>query len=704
MSTPDKIELKIDGMDCAGCALGIEAALKKVGVRKVTVSYSTSSALVDPEESNKLSKIIEQIEKLGYHIIDPENSRVVKATLTLEHKFILCLLLTLPILAGMFFGHFGSKHGYFELALSTPIFLIGLEHFGKSAWRSLRSGVPNMDVLIIIGVIAAYFYSIAGLLLGLGADYLFFETAATIVTIVLFGNLLERRSVKRTSTAIEELYKLQPRKAKLILPGIGKESISEVEISAVNVGDRILINSGDKIPADGEIYWGEASLDESMISGESLPVEKKTGAKVIGGTVVISGSIKITSTAIGSSTVLAQMIKLVRDAQASKPSLQRIADRVSSIFVPVVTLIALSTFFLEFLFFDYTFQEALLNTIAVLVIACPCAMGLATPTAVMVGVGLAAKRGILLRGGETLERVASLKAIVFDKTGTLTYGEFKLAEIVTFGLQLDYLKSLIVTLERHSSHPIARSLINDLPTVQPLDGINVLEHPGSGISARDNTGNLFRLGSYSIAQDITKDESFDLYLLKNQELIAGLKIFDKIKTEAAPTIKELIRSGINVAILSGDTVSKCQAVGNEVGITNIYAKKLPQQKLELITELSNKAPTGFVGDGINDAASLTRATVGISLSGASEVALQSAQVVLLGGNLGRLIDLIKISKLTIKTIKQNLFWAFLYNVLAIPLAALGYLTPTIGALAMAFSDLFVIGNSLRIRWLGLRDN
>ena len=429
-----------------------------------------------------------------------------------------------------------------------------------------------------------------------------------------------------------------------------------INAKEVQTGDTLLVNTGDKVPVDGDIIWGDASINESMLTGESIPLEKTKYDTVIGGTIVEHGSIKMTATKVGKHTVLSQIIEIMKRAQTAKPPIQRLGDKVAGIFVPVVIGIAVLTFVLAYFVFDVTAQQSMMNAIAVLVISCPCAMGLATPTAVMVGLGRGAKNGVLIKGGATVEEMADLKYMVFDKTGTLTTGDFSIKDV-----------------------------------------FNV---KGLGLKAIDSNGNEYQLGSEKILtndSELTTYKGFDVYLKKNDKVVAQISIEDTLKPEAKNLIATLKDMKIIPILLSGDKQEKCDDVARKLGIEEVYAEHLPQQKLDVINRLKESGTTAMVGDGINDAPALTTANVGVSLGEASQIAIQSAKVVLLNSDLSSVITLLKIGKHTLITIKENLFWAFFYNIFAIPLAAMGYLGPMLAALAMAFSDVIVIGNSLRLK-------
>ena len=602
----------------------------------------------------------------------------------------------------MFLPHdFILNNVWVQLGLCLPVFTIGFFHFGKSAIGSLKTGVPNMDVLIIIGITSAFVYSLVGSLMYFGTpeahNYLFYETAATITSLVLLGNVLEHRSVKQTTTAIKELNQLQKTEAKRVLPN---GEIELVGYNNIQINDILQFNTGDKIAVDGEIIWGDGIINESMLSGESTPVSKTITDKVIGGTLIEDGSIKIKAEKVGNETVLAKIIELVKNAQQDQPVIQQLGDKVSAIFVPIVIGISLLTFVLAFFVFDISLQQSIMQSIAVLVISCPCAMGLATPTAVMVGIGRAAKKGILIKGGSTLEQMAIAKNIVFDKTGTLTTGKFVIKQIKSYStIEEQEIKNLLLSMEQHSSHPIAKSIVEYLKLeAKLLDLMEIKEIKGQGLSAKDTNGNFYQLGSYRLAEQFTQNQSHAIYLFKNNELIAGVDIDDELKENVAETISLLNQQHINTIMLSGDIDQKCQNLANKIGIKTVFSQQLPQQKLDKIAELQKISTTVMVGDGINDAPALAKASVGISLSNATQVAVQTAQIVLLNDkDLSQVYEAYLISKHTLKTIKQNLFWAFFYNVVAIPIAAFGFLNPMVAALAMAFSDVIVVGNSIRLK-------
>ena len=518
--------------------------------------------------------------------------------------------------------------------------------------------------------------------------------------LVLLGNVLEQRSVKQTTTAIKDLSALQEGKAKLVTVKNGKEEIEETNIENIIKFDVVAVNTGDRIPVDGEIISGRASVDESMLTGEGIPSEKNVGDAVTGGTILVSGNIRVKAKKVGKETVLAHIIELVKKAQNTKPSIQKLGDKVSAIFVPVVIGIAVLTFVISFFVAGLSAQSSLMHSIAVLVISCPCAMGLATPTAVMVGLGRAAKKGILIKGGQTLEEFVKIEKVVFDKTGTLTTGKFKIKKIIPYnGTGEQQIIDLLYNLEKNSSHPVAKSLVENLKSkAVPMDLNSVKEEKGLGISAYNKEGHKIKAGSFRIAEGQAGNDGHNIYLLINGKLAGAVDMEDEIQPYAKEAIALLNASGRETIMLSGDKKERCEELAAKLGIKKVYSEQSPAQKLEIVEQLSHTSKIAMVGDGINDAPALAKAHVGVSLSNATQVAVQSADVILLGKEgMKQLYESLLISKHTLKTIKQNLFWAFFYNVVAIPIAAVGLLSPMVAALSMAFSDVVVIGNSIRLK-------
>lgn len=693
------IELKVDGMDCNNCAISISRFLERKGLEDVFVNFQTKEVRFAPGQSELgLDKIKEGIAKLGYTVLEEEAPA---AYWTLERKLLLSAVFTLPLLLGHLLMMAGMElpwlaNPWVQLALTLPPFLVGLVHFGGSAFNSVRGGVPNMDVLIFLGSTAAFVYSIAGLVLQ-NPDYYFFETTATIITLVLLGNWLEKRAVAQTTSAIGDLTRLQATTARRIMPSGELVAIDKLQL---RLGMHLQINEGDSVPADGKVINGEGLVDESMLTGESLPVAKELKSELIGGSTLLKGNLQMEVTASGKDTVLEQMVELVKTAQQDKPPIQQLADRISAVFVPLVVGISVLTFLIGHFVFDLTGTQALLNAIAVLVVSCPCAMGLATPTAVMVGVGRLAKLGVLIKGGRTVEQLATIKNIVFDKTGTLTTGKFRVENAAYPTGEMKLANSLVWSMEQYSSHPIAASLreaLEGMPRTTELPTLKVEEERGIGMVAIDEQGIRYRLGSKRLLEP-DEDCEGDIFLLREKEILAVFKLGDDLKEGIEETVQSLNAQQRKTFILSGDRVGKTQKLAEKIGVADYYAEKLPAEKLAIIQRIGEKEMTAMVGDGINDAPALAQADLGISLSSASQVAIQSARVVLLNGRIDVLPKAFAISEKTVQTIRQNLFWAFAYNIVAIPIAAVGLLNPMWGALFMAFSDVIVIGNSIRLKY------
>ena len=690
------IKIQVEGMTCNNCAIGLKKNLEKKGFQNVNVNFATAEASFNITNENTEKELEKVIQELGYTIVKGSEKKKEKLS-RIEKYFYLSLFFTIPLFAHMFLEKNSIIHNPLtQFILCIPVYIIGLLHFGKSAIKSLRIGIPNMDVLIFIGSSAAFIYSMYGwALFGNTSEmhnYLFFETTATIITLVLLGNVLEHKSVKKTTSAIKDLSAMQEVIATKEVNG----KIIKIPFEEIQINDIIIVNTGDKIPTDGIILEGDCYINNSMITGEDLPANKKIGDEVFGGTIIVNGSIKIKVSKSKEDTLLSQIIKLVKNAQNNKPNIQKVGDKISSIFVPLVFSISIATFFIANFYFEINTQEALLRAIAVLVISCPCAMGLATPTAVMVGIGRAAKNGILIKGGDTLEKLANTSNIVFDKTGTLTTGKFEISQLKLFQGQEKEIKNIIYNIEKHSSHPIAKSLCYTYKDYySPLKLNNIKEVKGKKISAEIN-GDIYTIGSPEIN---TSKKTYDIHILKNNILIAALDIKDSLKSNTKTILQQIIKKGYTTTLLSGDKKSKCEYLAKNLGISHVYSEQLPQEKIKIIKDIVSKHPTAMLGDGINDAPALAKATVGISLGNATQIAIQTADVVLLNNDsLEQLPKLLSIGKHTLTTIKQNLFWAFSYNIIAIPIAISGMINPMWAALFMAFSDVIVIGNSIRLRY------
>jgi Cu+-exporting ATPase len=702
----EKVQWKVEGMDCTTCALSIHRYLEKKGLKNVKVNFATGDVLFDTEKEIEEAEISKGIENLGYTVLQPG----AKAAPVAEHthtkflsthlqRFWFCLPFTALLMLHMIPGvhiHWLMNH-WVQLALTIPVYLVGMSFFGKSAVKSLRNGSPNMNVLIAIGSTAAFVYSLYGSLTGQAEQYMFYETAATIITLVFLGNYLEDASIASTQRELNKIAKSQKVMANMIaFDDEHKEQIFQVENTQLRVGDLVLIKSGEQVPIDCKILWGEAEVNEAIITGESIPVHKKPKDKLIGGSVLSDGTIKAQVTAVGDDTVLSGIIHMVKEAQGDRPPVQQLADKISGIFIPVVLGIAVITLILSWVILK-DFTPALMRSIAVLVIACPCAMGLATPAAIAVGLGRAAKTGILFRNATSLETFKDIKQVVFDKTGTLTTGNLTIKNFTIVDKAYDEtaFKNLVFSLEKYSNHPIARST-NEWKTNEETRWKKIEEIKGLGMKASDQDENIYLAGSYKVAAHLTEDDSHNIYLVKNDKLVGWIDVSDEVRPEAKSVVDYLRSKNIKTILLSGDRLSKCTELAKQLDIEEVIAEQTPEQKLEKITELNKIAPTAMVGDGINDAPALARASLGISMNDASQVAVQSAQVILMNKGLKNLPTALGLGKHTYLTIKQNLFWAFAYNIVALPVAAFGLLTPTFGALVMGLSDVVLAINSGRL--------
>jgi len=704
----ETVKWKVEGMTCANCALTINKYLDKKGMQNIRVNPIDAEVTFEKVEGGDAKSLIKGINDLGYHVIDQEQGAAAKQPFFSNQRNRLLftlpftLVLMLHMLENWIHIHW-LMNPWIQLVLCLPVYIVGMSFFGKSAWISLRNKMPNMNVLIALGATAAFVYSLIGTLMGQGEQYLFYETAATIITLVFLGNYLEDASMQSTQRALKSLVKSQKVMANMIaFDENHQEVILPIENTQLKVGDLVLVRSGEQVPIDSKILWGDAHVNESLLTGESIPVHKVAKDKVIGGSIVESGSIKAQVTATGDDTVLSGILNLVRQAQGEKPPIQQMADKISAIFVPLVIGIALLTFIGNYIYLMNTgvttavFTQALMRSIAVLVIACPCAMGLATPAAIAVGLGRAARTGILFRNATSLENFKNIKQIVFDKTGTLTTGNFKLAEYEKGELTEDQWKRIVYSLEKYSNHPIAQCVASSFKTKDEIKWKSIEEVKGLGMKGEDNDGNIFWAGSYKLAINHSTESLHNVYILKNDQLIGWIDVEDELRPEAKEVMQYLKSKGIKTILLSGDKKEKCVHIANLLEMDEVFAEQTPEEKLIKIAELNAATPTAMVGDGINDAPALAKATIGISLSEASQMAIQSAQVVLMHAGLKKLPTALGLGKHTYITIKQNLFWAFFYNVIAIPIAAFGFLTPTFGAMVMGLSDVVLAINSVRL--------
>jgi Cu+-exporting ATPase len=682
----DIIRLSVKGMTCGHCAMNVTKALEESGALHIKVDHGKGLASFKTNP-NGIDAIISKLNSLGYPAALQQKSAQTSALVRgLEAKFAISLILTLPLMAHMFSSAHIWHNPWLQLALSIPVVTIGIFHFGLSALGSLKRRTLNMDVLIFIGSVSAFIYSLIGTLFSLGENFLFYETAAAIVTFVLLGNLLEKTALAKTTKAIEDLHSLRPQLARRVN---SDKHTQEISTNELKIGDLILIHAGETIPADGIIESGHAEINEAMITGESVPVTKEVGAQVIGSTILIKGPITVRVKSVGESSVLYSIIKLVEHALAERPHIHQFADKVSAIFVPVILTISIITLAVSWGVLGLTLSESFLRSIAVLVIACPCAMGLATPTAIAVSVGKATKMGILVKSGRALEQLNGVKTVLFDKTGTLTTGAFSISKIEPLSLSIDESKSIILALEENSSHPIAKSLSKAFAGTKKSELRNIKEERGVGMRGEDPAGSQYELRG--------ENHSSSLVLLKDGQPACRLTLQDELRPNAKSAISAIKARGLTTILVSGDSKNKCEQIARELGIDECYSQMKPEEKLKIISEITTKTPTAFVGDGINDAPALAAATVGISLSSATDVAVNSAHLVLLQNDLSALVRAFSAAENTLRAIKQNLFWALAYNIIAVPAAAIGYMSPILAAFSMAFSDVIVIGNSLRLK-------
>lgn len=702
----EKVEWKVEGMDCTNCALTISKYLNKEGLQNVKVNFIGGDVSFETNGGISKEKLSKGIEGLGYHVLDSANNNGHSH----EHKhgvffknhlqrFLFCLPFTLVLMLHMLPWHIHFlMNPWTQFFICLPVYIVGMGYFGVSAVKSLRSGVPNMNVLIAMGATAAFIYSLIGTVAFSGMDYIFYETTATIITLVFLGEWVEHKSVDITQKELKKLSKQQKVMANMIaFDDEHKENIFPVENTQLRVGDLILIKTGEQVPADCKILWGEAYVNEALLTGESKPVFKQKKDSLTGGSVFADGTAKAQVTATGSDTVLSNIINLVKQAQSEKPPIQQLADKISAVFVPVVIGISVITFLLNYFVFDITATNSLMRSIAVLVISCPCAMGLATPAAIAVGLGRAARSGILFRDAKSLELFKNISTVVFDKTGTLTKGNLSITKFQSIIDEAEF-KKICYSMEKYSNHPIAKTIADKWKTDNLIQWKRIEEIKGEGIHAEDGEGNIYKLVSYKAASQFSNENTHSAYLIKNNELTGWFDTEDEIREESAGVIKYLQSKNIKTVLLSGDGNEKTNAIAKQLGIDKVYAEKSPEEKLKIVEQLNNEAPVAMVGDGINDSPALAKATIGISMSDASHLAVQSAQVVLMNNGIKHLPVALGLGKHTFATIKQNLFWAFIYNVVAIPVAAMGLLQPGFAALAMGFSDVVLAVNSVRLNY------
>ncbi|WP_051320821.1 heavy metal translocating P-type ATPase [Alkalihalophilus marmarensis] len=728
----DKTEFDISGMTCAACANRIEKRMNKLeGVSSANVNFALETLSVEYDNrAIKPNDMIVTIKKLGFTLIPKQDARE-----TVDHKekeidrqygkFIFSAILTLPLLWTMV-THFEMTaflympgmfmNPWVQLALATPVqFIVGAQ-FYKGAYQALKNKSANMDVLVALGTSAAYFYSIylgwewlaAG---SQGMPELYFEAAAVIITLIVLGKLFEVRAKGRTSQAIQKLLGLQAKTARVI------RNEEEVEIPAeeVIVGDVVIIKPGEKVPVDGELIEGRSAIDESMITGESIPVDKSIGDSVIGATINKNGSIKVKATKVGRDTALSQIVKVVEEAQGSKADIQRLVDKVSGIFVPVVVAIAIATFLIwYFIVAPGDLRQALIPMISILVIACPCALGLATPTSIMAGSGRAAEMGLLFKGGEHLENTQNIQTVVLDKTGTVTKGQPELTDVeIAEGFTEEDVLYYVGSAEKHSEHPLAQAMVKGINEkgISLNDSTDFEAIPGYGIRAIvDNkevlagTRNLMKQHSVpmknanALMEELENQGKTAMLIAVEGQFAGIIAVADTVKESSKEAIQRMHDLGLEVIMLTGDNERTAKAIASQVGITHVIAEVIPEQKSSKVKKLQEQGKkVAMVGDGINDAPALAVADIGMAIGTGTDVAIEAADITLMRGDLNSVADAIHMSRKTMKNIKQNLFFAFIYNTSAIPIAAVGLLAPWVAGAAMAFSSVSVVLNALRLQ-------
>ncbi|OYW40729.1 MAG: copper-translocating P-type ATPase [Hydrogenophilales bacterium 12-61-10] len=709
--------LDISGMTCATCSARVEKALAKVpGVLDASINLATEQATVKLVKGTSPAALIAAVERAGYGAQLPQSAGetppVSQPLLPDWWPVALAMALSLPLVAPMLGSLFGAHWmlpGWLQWLLATPVqFWLGAR-FYRAGWKALRAGSGNMDLLVAVGTSAAYGLSVYLLLTRADAMHLYFEASAVVISLVLLGKWLEARAKRQTTEAIRALQALRPATARVRTDGLDRD----VPIDAIRVGDQVVIRPGERVPVDGEIVEGTSQIDESMLTGESLPVDKQPGDSVTGGAINAHGVLLARTTAVGGETTLARIIRLVENAQAAKAPIQRLVDQVSAVFVPVVMGIALVTF-IGWWALGGNAEVAILNAVAVLVIACPCALGLATPTAIMAGTGVAARHGILIKDAEALERAHRINVVVFDKTGTLTDGKPHVAACVAVaGHARNEVLAIAASLQTGSEHPLARAVLTEAAalTLQPAQAQQAL--PGRGMVGEID-GTTYWLGNRRLMdENAVATAALDaiaaeqeaagrtvswLARADDRHVLGVLAFGDAIKPGALAAVATLKARGILTVMLSGDNRGAAQQAANALGIDNVQAEVLPADKAAHVAQLKTAGKTvAMVGDGINDAPALAAADIGIAMSSGSDVAMHTAGITLMRGDPALVADAIDISRRTYAKIRQNLFWAFAYNVVGIPLAAAGMLNPVIAGAAMAFSSVSVVSNALLLR-------
>ncbi|PYD16291.1 heavy metal translocating P-type ATPase [Pseudomonas syringae] len=720
-------DLPISGMTCASCAGRVERALAKVpGVNSVTVNLANESAHVDTAAHTDPQTLIDAVSRAGYGatLSQDRHAEADQKARHLHHErwaLLLAILLALPLILPMLLTPLGVHWmlpAWVQFALATPVQFILGARFYVAAWKAVRAGAGNMDLLVAIGTSAGYGLSVYQWLHAAPGTtpHLYFEASAVVIALVLLGKYLESRAKRQTASAIRALEALRPERALRVVDGLEQD----VAISALQLDDRVLVKPGERFPVDGEVVEGRSHADEALITGESLPVVKQPGDKVTGGAINGEGQLLIRTTALGAETVLARIIRLVEDAQAGKAPIQKLVDKVSQVFVPTVLVIALFTL-AGWLLVGASLEVALINAVAVLVIACPCSLGLATPTAIMAGTGVAARYGILIKDAEALERAHEVDAVVFDKTGTLTSGTPRITNMSAVLGNEEHLLQLAGALQRGSEHPLARAVLDVCHEWQltPDAAQNSRVLSGRGIAGTVE-GLELALGNRRLLEEsglpmgdlaesarIWEAEGRTLSWLIEQapepKVIGMFAFGDTLKPGTDQAIKALNARGISSHLLTGDNRGSAQVVARALGIHDVHAEVLPADKAATVTQLKSHHVVAMVGDGINDAPALAAADVGIAMGGGTDVAMHAAGITLMRGDPRLVPAALDISRRTYAKIRQNLFWAFVYNLIGIPLAALGYLNPVLAGAAMALSSVSVVSNALLLKTWKPRD-
>jgi len=741
----EKISLPVEGMTCASCVSRVEKSIKNIdGVEDVVVNLASEKATLSIDKSKvNIEEIKKVVGEAGYNVnlssfekdekhssTEEDSGKISDYDLILKKDFLIALILTIPIfilsMSQMFDGIREliplsySQLNKILLILTTPVIFISGKRFYKIFWNNLKHFTADMNSLVAVGTGAAFSFSVLitlfpELILKEGeVPHVYFDTTVVIITLILMGKWLESRAKSKTGSAIKKLIALKPKTA-LIKTAEGEKVIN---IDELIIGDIVIVKPGEKIPADGKIINGYSTVDESMLTGESFPVEKVSKSKIIGGSINRSGTFEFKVSAIGKDSILGKIITLVEDAQGSKAPIQKLADKVAAIFVPIVIVIAIVTFILWIILGgEDSFTFALINFVAVLIIACPCAMGLATPTALIVGMGKGAENGILIKDGEHLELAHKIKTVLFDKTGTITEGKPVVSKIITNGFDENELLKLTASLEKRSEHPLAEAIVNyaDTKGIIIPDPNEFESTTGFGLIGKVEDkkiiiGNKNFLSNHNVTSNHFEEKAYELssegktivHVAISGKSVGIIAIEDPIKYTSADAIQKLKSLNIKTIMITGDNKRSAGHIAKRLGIDDYEAEVLPEDKSNLIAKYQKQGEIiAMVGDGINDAPALAQANVGIAIGTGTDVAIETGDIILMNGDLMGVVNTINLSKATIRIIKQNLFWAFIYNTVGIPLAAIGWLNPIFAALAMAFSSVSVISNSLRLKKLKL---